>query len=120
MNPMGQQTRRDNDSTPAGRVRPAEDKPGAPKGVGQARMPPRRIWLWFVLILLANYVLVRLFMPSPAAPVAVPCTLFKEEVGKGNVEAFYSRGDTITGRFKAPVTYPGDSTPVFTLGSAGT
>jgi ATP-dependent Zn protease len=106
MNPMGQQTRRDYDSTPAGRVRPAEDKPGAPKGVAQARMPPRRIWLWFVLILLANYVLVRLFMPRPAAPVAAPYTLFKEKVGKGNVEAIYSRGDTITGRFKAPVTYP--------------
>ena len=45
-------------------------------------------------------------MPGPEAPVTVPYTLFKEEVGKGNVEAIYSRGDTITGRFKAPVTYP--------------
>jgi cell division protease FtsH len=69
-------------------------------------MPPRRTWLWFVLILVANYVLVRLLMPSPGAPVTVPYTLFKEEVGKGNVEAIHSRGATITGRFTAPVTYP--------------
>jgi cell division protease FtsH len=69
-------------------------------------MPPGRTWLWFVLVLLANYLLVRLLMPSPEGPVTVPYTLFKEEVGKGNVEAIYSRGETITGRFTAPVTYP--------------
>ena len=69
-------------------------------------MPPRRTWLWFLLVLLANYLLMRFLMPSPDAPVTVPYTLFKEEVGKGNVQAIYSRGETITGRFKAPVTYP--------------
>ena len=69
-------------------------------------MPPRRTWLWFVLIVLANFVLVRLLMPGPEGPVTVPYTLFKEEVGKGNVEAIFSRGETITGRFMAPVTYP--------------
>ena len=36
----------------------------------------------------------------------MPYTLFKEEVRKGNVQAIHSQGDTITGRFKAPVTYP--------------
>jgi cell division protease FtsH len=69
-------------------------------------MPPRRTWLWFVLIVLANYGLVRLLMPSPEGPVTVPYTLFKQEVSKGNVEAIHSQGYTITGRFKAPVTYP--------------
>ena len=49
-------------------------------------MPPRRTWLWFVLIVLANYVLVRLLMPNPGAPVTVPYALFKEEVGKGLVQ----------------------------------
>jgi cell division protease FtsH len=106
MNATGQQTPRKSDSTPAGRVPPTDGRPRAPKGTWQAKMPPGRSWLWFVLILLANYVLVRLFMPSPEGPVTVPYTLFKEEVGKGNVEAIYSRGYTITGRFKAPVTYP--------------
>jgi cell division protease FtsH len=106
MSSMGQQTRGNSDSTPAGRVPPTDSQPGAPRGIGQAKMPPGRSWLWFVLILLANYLLVRLLMPSPDAPVTVPYTLFKEEVGKGNVEAIYSRGETITGRFTAPVTYP--------------
>jgi cell division protease FtsH len=69
-------------------------------------MPPRRTWLWFMLVLLANYLLVRLLMPSPDAPVTVPYTLFKEEVRKGNVTAIFSRGATIKGLFAAPVTYP--------------
>ena len=60
----------------------------------------------FVLILLANFLLMRLLMPSPEAPVTVPYTLFKEEVKKGNVQAIFSRSDTIRGRFAAPVTYP--------------
>jgi len=53
-------------------------------------------------ILLANYLLMRFFLPSPDAPVTVPYTLFKEEVANGNVEAIHSQGETITGRFKAP------------------
>ena len=106
MNWTRQQTRRNSDSAPAGRVQPADGRPGAAKDTGQAKMPPRRTWLWFVLVLLANYLLVRLLMPSPEGPVTVPYTLFKEEVGKGNVEAIYSQGETITGRFAAPVTYP--------------
>ncbi len=69
-------------------------------------MPPRKVWLWFLLILLANFLLVRLMAPGPEAPLTVPYTLFKEEVRKGNVQAIYSQGDTITGRFKAPVTHP--------------
>src|SRR4029453_3479852 len=75
-------------------------------GPGQAKMPPRRTWLWFVLVLLVNYLLMRLLMPSPGAPVTIPYTLVKEEVKKGNVQAIFSRGDTIRGRFAAPVTYP--------------
>jgi cell division protease FtsH len=70
-------------------------------------MPPGKTWLWLLGILLANYLLMRFFVPSPDAPVTVPYTLFKEEVGKRNVEAIHSQGETITGRFKTPVTYPG-------------
>jgi cell division protease FtsH len=69
-------------------------------------VPPPKTWLWFLLVLLVNFLLSRFLMPGPEAPVTVPYTLFKEEVGKGNVQAIYSQGDTITGRFKAPVTYP--------------
>jgi cell division protease FtsH len=69
-------------------------------------MPPGKTWLWLLGILLANYLLVRFLLPSPEAPVTVPYTLFKEQVGKGNVQAIYSQGESITGRFKASVSYP--------------
>src|SRR5262245_16899424 len=104
MNSTGQQTRRNSDSAPAWRSQPTG--PGAPKGAGQSKVPPGRTWLWFLGILLANYWLMRFFVPSPDAPVTVPYTLFKEEVSKHNVAAIHSQGETITGRFKTPVTYP--------------
>src|SRR5262249_55508380 len=63
-------------------------------------------WLWLLGVLLVNFLLVWLYRPGAEAPVTVPYTLFKEEVGKGNVKAIYSRGETITGRFATPVTYP--------------
>jgi cell division protease FtsH len=99
-------TGRNSDSAPVGRVQPVKSGPGASKGTKLATMPPRRTWLWFVLILLVNFLLVRFLMPGAEAPVIVPYTLFRDEVGKGNVQAIHSQGDTITGRFKAPVTYP--------------
>jgi cell division protease FtsH len=80
-------------------------------------MPPRRTWGWFVLVLLINFLLARLLMPSPEAPVTVPYTLFKEEVKKGNVKAIFSRGEIIKGRFAAPVTYPPVNTQRAAAGS---
>ena len=77
-----------------------------PKGPPPPMMPPRRTWLWFLLILVANFFLVRLLSPGPEGPVTIPYTLFKEEVRKGNVQSIYSQGDSMTGRFKSPVTYP--------------
>ncbi len=97
----GPQKARTGDSAPPGSTRPGATKGGAP-----ATMPPRKTWLWFVLVLVANFLLVRLLMPGAEAPVIVPYTLFREEVSKGNVHAIHSQGDTITGRFKAAVTYP--------------
>ena len=80
--------------------------PGTPKNSPQPKMPPRRTWLWFLVILAINYVVTMLIAPGPEAPVNIPYTLFKEEVQKGNVESIYSRGDAVTGRFKTPVIYP--------------
>ncbi|MGH7350493.1 MAG: ATP-dependent zinc metalloprotease FtsH, partial [Candidatus Rokuibacteriota bacterium] len=113
MSSTGQQKGRKSDSAPAGRGQPANTRPGASKGTGQVKMPPRKTWLWFVLVLLANFMLVRLLMPGAEGPVTVPYTLFKEEVRKGNVQAIHSQGATLTGRFKAPVSYPpaGDRSP---------
>jgi cell division protease FtsH len=98
---------------PAARKRDAArpTRPGAAKGAGPAKMPPRKTWLWFLLILLANFLLVRLMAPGPEGPLTVPYTLFKEEVRKGNVQEIYSQGDTITGRFKAPIAYPPPGDP---------
>jgi cell division protease FtsH len=69
-------------------------------------MPPRRTWLSFLIILAANILLVRLLFPSPDEPVKLPYTLFKQEVTKKNVERIYSRGASLTGRFRTAVTYP--------------
>ena len=85
---------------------------GADAGAGEPpkrNIPPRRTWITFLLVLAVNFLLVRLLLPS-SEPVKVPYTLFREQVGKRNVEAIYSRGASITGRFAAPVTYPRDST----------
>ena len=79
MDSTRQQTQRNSSSTPAGRDQRADRGSGAPKGGGQVQMPPGRTWVWFVLVLLANFLLVRLFFPSPDEPVKVPYTLFKEE-----------------------------------------
>jgi cell division protease FtsH len=104
MKSTAQQTRRNSDSTPAGRFQPTDTRPGAPKDRWQ--MPPASSWLWLFGVLLANYLVMRLLFPSPEAPVAVPYTLFKEQVAKRNVAAIHSQGETLTGRFSTPVTYP--------------
>jgi cell division protease FtsH len=91
-------------SEPATRVRSNDNRSGSSKT--PSAIPPRRTWLWFLGMLAVNYLLVRLFLPSASAPVNVPYTLFKEEVGKGNVKAIYSQGQEVTGKFSAPVTYP--------------
>jgi cell division protease FtsH len=82
--------------------------PPPPKAAGPAgqKMPPRRAWLWFLAVLLINYLLMRNLFPSADEPVKVPYTLFKEEIGKNNVEAIYSRGESILGRFAKTVTFP--------------
>src|SRR5688572_11067108 len=103
---------RDGGRTPS----PQRAATDGPDGVGGARnppkpapppaMPPRRAWLSFLFILVANFLLVRVLFPSKDAPVKVPYTLFKQQVTTGNVARIYSRGASLTGRFRAPVTYP--------------
>src|SRR5215204_4391808 len=101
---------RDDTNTPAGEDRPttnrSDEQRRAPGPGGRSTMPPARSWLWFALILLANFLLVRFLFPGPEAPVEVPYTFFKEEVRAGNVESIYSQGDTVEGRFEEPLTYP--------------
>jgi cell division protease FtsH len=106
MSLTGQQNRRDGGSAPVRRLQPANSGTGTPKDSAPPKMPPGKTWLWFVLVLLANFLLMRFLIPGPDAPITVPYTLFKEQVSKRNVQAIYSQGEIITGRFKAAVTYP--------------
>lgn len=107
MNGTQQQAQRSyNSSTPTSRLQPAASGPGTRKNLEQAKVPPGKTWLWFVLILLVNFFVGRFLLPSSEAPVTVPYTFFKQEVGKRNVAAIYSQGDTITGRFTTAITYP--------------
>jgi len=69
------------------------------------RLPPGRSWLLFAGMLLINYFLVTMLFPREA-PVTVPYTVFREEAGRNNITAIYSRGTTIEGRFRAAVTWP--------------
>jgi cell division protease FtsH len=69
-------------------------------------MPGRRAWLIFLVILAANYLVMRLLLPNSEAPITIPYTSFKEQVEKDNVDAIYSKGASIEGRFKKPVTWP--------------
>jgi cell division protease FtsH len=80
--------------------------PGVPAGGAPSGMPPKRAWLTFILVLLANYFLVRLLFPGPEAPITIPYTAFKDEVARGNVASIYAKGESIEGRFVAPVTWP--------------
>jgi cell division protease FtsH len=79
---------------------------GATQGREGPRMPPGRMWLWFGLALLANFLITRLLVPGPEAPLVIPYTLFKEQAAKHNVQSIFSRGETLTGRFVAAITYP--------------
>src|SRR5829696_2964870 len=104
-------TPRDRTNTTERAPRSSESPPDEPRRAsgpeGQSGgMPPGRTWLWFALILLANFLLIRLLFPGPEQPVEVPYTFFKEQVRAGNVESIYSKGDSVEGRFEKPVTYP--------------
>ncbi|HEV7990619.1 MAG TPA: ATP-dependent zinc metalloprotease FtsH [Gemmatimonadaceae bacterium] len=94
------------------RGQPSRDGTGPAKGASgdPQRMPPRRTWLSFLLILLVNVAIARLLFPSRAAPVKVPYTLFRQQVTAHNVQAIYSRGSSITGRFVKQITFPRDTT----------
>jgi cell division protease FtsH len=88
--------------------------PGSPppnEGTPKLTVPPRRAWLTFLVILAANFLLMRYFFPSANAPVKVPDTLFKEQITKRNVHDIYSRGESLTGHFRTAVPYraPRDS-----------
>ena len=78
-------------------------KPNVPH---QAGLPPRGAWAVFLALLFVNYLLARYLFPGPDEPITIPYTVFKESAAHGNVVAIYSRGTSIEGRLKAPMTWP--------------
>jgi cell division protease FtsH len=92
-----------------GKPTPPADGPGpgrksAPSAA--ATWPPPRLWLFFLLILGANFLVTQLLAPRAETPITVPYTVFKKEVTNGNVQSIYSQGASIEGRFLKAVTYP--------------
>ncbi len=111
----------DTAKTRASEQRPAPGPGGtkaAPAGEGPVpgrfgHMPPSRTWLFFALMLLANYLLMRTLFPPAPESIALPYTAFRDEVAKGNVEAIYNQGQSIEGRLRKAITWPipGESVP---------
>ena len=89
-------------------MRPGGDSAGSRQGspAPPFKMPGRRAWITFLIILAANYLVMRLLLPHSEEPITIPYTTFKEQVEKGNVAAIYSKGAGIEGRFHQPVTWP--------------
>ena len=108
--PQGEQPRQVDRVAPARNPKPTDDAKTPAGGTTPQRMPPGRTWLTFFFILLVNVMLARVLFPRGETPVKVPYTLFREQVTARNVQAIYSRGASITGRFAKPVTYPRDTT----------
>jgi cell division protease FtsH len=72
---------------------------------GSPSMRPKPWWLIFLALMIANYLLVRVFSPEPSS-ITIPYTVFKKQVQTGNVRDVTSVGDSIQGTFKTGVTYP--------------
>jgi cell division protease FtsH len=97
-----------NNAAPSPAGDSARSKGEAP--VAQRTPPRRRPWVSFLIILLVNVVVARLLFPRGVETAKVPYTLFREQVTARNVQAIYSRGASITGRFIKAITYPRDTT----------
>ncbi|MFO7305899.1 MAG: ATP-dependent zinc metalloprotease FtsH [Gammaproteobacteria bacterium] len=104
---MSWPTRQERNASEAARGQPAGGRLGSSQEQPPTpSMPPRSTWLTFLAILALNYVLMRMLFPAPQDAITIPYTTFKEQVEQGNVEAIYSQGSSIEGRFFKPVTWP--------------
>jgi cell division protease FtsH len=80
-----------------------KDSKKAPSG--QLRTWPLPWWVIFLILLMANHLLIRVFFPEPSS-ITIPYTFFKKQVEAGNVGNVTTAGDSIQGSFKAEVTFP--------------
>ena len=82
--------------------KPATTPPGGPRKF----FSNNRILLLAVILLAANWYLSTLIFQDQK--VAVSYTAFLDQLESGNVEAVFSRGEAIEGRFKEAVASPDD------------
>jgi len=96
------------------RVAPAPDGRGAPEPPKRKPRHRSRGFAWFVIGLLAfNLASVVLLSPSGRHRVNVPFSpYFLSQVRSGAVASIASKGDTIQGTFKSPVSYPANGANV--------
>ena len=92
-------------------VAPAPDGRGMPEQAPSGPPAHRRPgFLWFVLILITvNWVSVLLFQPTTTSEPRVTVSFnpfFLQTVQEGEVKSISTKGDTVTGSFKAKLRYP--------------
>jgi cell division protease FtsH len=73
-------------------------------------MRPQLWWLLLLLMIGANYLLMRTCSPEPRA-LTIPYTVFKQQVEAGNVLRVTGEGNTIRGTLKAELRYPPEEKP---------
>jgi cell division protease FtsH len=90
------------------RVAPAPDGRGMPESPKPP--PPHRLrifWIFVVVLLVLNWLVVLLSAPSGQPRVGVPFSpYFLNQVNAGQVKSISSKGDTIQGTFASKVRYP--------------
>src|ERR671918_664762 len=97
------------------RVEPAPDGRGTPAPSKRPMIPRGRLFIWFVLALLAVNLVVSFATGRPEERNRVPYQpFFVDQVEAGNVEEISSRADSIEGELKSEATFnpPGDAEPV--------
>jgi cell division protease FtsH len=97
------------------RVDPAPDGRGSPAPSKPPMIPRGRLFIWFVLGLLAVNLVISFATGRPEERERVPYQpFFVDQVQAGNVEEISSRADSIEGELKREATFdpPGDAEPV--------
>jgi len=89
-----------NSNSGPGRTTPGKN-PAQPRGWG--------FLIGIAVLLLINLASATFLLPAGPQRVDIPYTLFKQQVDAANVAEIASRGDTIQGTFRQPVTVPSAS-----------
>src|SRR3954452_13987064 len=83
---------------------PAKQHPDQPR---RPRFFGGRFWLVVLALLAVNYLSVALFAPGKERSVRIPYSpTFLAQVDSGNVTKVSATGETLSGVFKKPITYP--------------